>query len=60
MTAQEQYKNTRKEISSLIKQLNQLLDLKDKTADKDSENWGHAGDLGYIKEQLTIIVNFLK
>ena len=60
MTAQQQYNQTRNDINTILQQLNELLDEKDKQAKNDAKNWGHAGDLGYIKEQLTTIVNFLK
>jgi ElaB/YqjD/DUF883 family membrane-anchored ribosome-binding protein len=60
MTAQHQYQQIRTEINSLIEQLNRLLNSKDMQAEKEPENWGHAGDLGHVKEQLTNIVNILK
>ena len=59
MTAKQQYDQTRNEINSMLQQINELLNEKDKIAEKDANNWGHTGDLGYIKEQLTDIVNFL-
>ena len=59
MTAKQQYDQTRSEINSLLMQLSELLKTKDKLAENDVNNWGYAGDLGYIKEQLTDIVNFL-
>ena len=56
----QQHTQTRVEINSLIQQLNELLDEKDKQAKNDAGNWGHAGDLGHIKEELSNIVNFIK
>ena len=60
MTAQEQYQKFREDINLLIKQLNRLLNRKDLQADKEPDNWGHAGDLGHVKKQLINIVDFLK
>ena len=60
MTAKEQYQQAREEINSLIQQLNELLDAKDRKVRNDTENWGHAGDIGHVKEILTNMVNFLK
>ena len=60
MTAQEKYQQSRKEINSLIEQLNLSLNRRDLQADKEPDNWGHAGDLGHVKEQLSNIVDFLK
>ncbi len=53
--AKKAYRQSRKEIDALIKQIQQKLT----THGKDDITWAHHGDLGYVKEQLSIIDQFL-
>ena len=59
-TSEDMYKVRKKQISKLLSDLNSLLTKKDKAFSKDSKNYGYAGDLAYVQEQLEEIVKFLK
>lgn len=60
MTAQEKYNERQQSISELMKQMQELLKAHTKEQKQNPKNWGYAGELGYVEEQLQELVDFLK
>ena len=59
-SADNSYKENLNSINEKIVELKQLLKLHSDDFNKDTKNYGYAGDLGYVLEQLKEAVNFLK
>lgn len=60
MTAAELYKARQQEIAFQIKSLKAALAEHAKKFDKSPKNWGLVGDLGQVKQDLSVLDGFLK
>ena len=58
-TARETYDERRSEIAALLDTLGQEVNMHAEFAEKEGINWGHAGDLGRVAEQLIRTLAFL-
>jgi len=58
-TAAETYAARRNDIARLLDVLQMELDKHDTEQKADPRNWGHAGDLGKVREDLINIVGFM-
>ena len=60
LTAADAFAATANEIDALMAELGELLAGHTTAQQADPENWGHAGDLGNVRQHLANAVNFLK
>jgi hypothetical protein len=58
-TAAETYAARRNDIARLVDVLQMELDKHAEGAKADPRNWGHAGDLGKVREDLINLVGFI-
>lgn len=58
-TAAETYAARRNDIARLLDVLQMELDNHDAEQKADPRNWGHAGDLGKVREDLINLVGFM-
>lgn len=58
-TAAETYAARRNDIARLMDVLQMELDKHDAEQKADPRNWGHAGDLGKVREDLINLVGFM-
>ena len=58
-TARETYDERRSEIAALLDTLGQEVNMHTEYAEKEGLHWGHAGDLGHVKELLVQTLAFL-
>ena len=56
MTAEQKYKERRKQINDKITKLKSLLNTKDQNFRADNKNWGYVCDLGRISNLLDEII----
>jgi len=56
-TAREEYEARQVNISSILKTLDMKMKSHNHKASMDQKNWGFAGDLGFVEEQLKNIVD---
>ena len=59
-TAKQAYEARMKQINERLATIRQELDRHQREFKNEERNWGYAGDLGYVEEQLHIIEAFLK
>ncbi len=58
-TAAEAYAARKADIASLLDLIQQEVEVHAEEAAKDPTNWGHAGDLGHIRQNLVETLQFL-
>ncbi len=58
-TSNDAYKKRQKEVVKAMGQLHKLLKSHAAEQKKNPKNWGYAGDLGHVAEEMKALVDFL-